>query len=165
MKELSGTKHWAVDLDPLKCNVDQQSKEVQRNLWHSVMLCRYHWKMWRSGSGAGVQGSSLIRQHIVDFVISDLISKHRWLLFVVAVFILFFFPSVWRKWTLSKRKTYKSCLSSRVVFFFFKDRFELFPFFSKDRFPRSFSFLLLIKPPSVVLLQLICSQTVFNISC
>ena len=31
MKELSGTKHRALDLDPLKCN-DQQSKEAEKSL-------------------------------------------------------------------------------------------------------------------------------------
>ena len=99
MKELSGTKHRAVDLDPLKCNDDQQSKEAKKEdqwllvhvtsvsvFWHSSWIdFVLEWKMRKRNHG---EQGSLIRQH---YAISNLITKyvtHPWLLFVVADLII-----------------------------------------------------------------------------
>ena len=94
MKELSGTKHRAVDLDPLKCN-DQQSKEAEKVFWR--------------GSQKG-QGSLIRRQHCRPLSVIWL--PNMWLPSSP--------PSIcWGQqvehWTV-KGKTWESCLSRRLVF-------------------------------------------------
>ena len=164
MKELSGTKHTAVDLDPLKCNDDQQSKEPQKEdlwllvyvtsvsvFWHCWIDFVLEWKMRKTNHG---EQGSLIRQHCA---ISNLITKyvtHPWLLFVVNDLII------------SKSSFLNICelvvqvqsveaQNIRVLSFnptcFLSPQIVILSFYPQV------SFLLLInRPPSVVLLQRIC---------
>ena len=175
MKELSGTKHRAVDLDPLKCNDDQQSKEPKKEdlwllvyvtsvsvFWHSSWIdFVLEWKMRKRRHG---EQGSLIRQHCT---ISNLITKYvtyRWLLFVVADFFQFLNPPFW----MSGGAGAVSGSTKHTSLVFQPNLFS----FSTDRYPQLLSSSQLSSPHQqaplccfiATRLSVPPSQTVFNIS-